>query len=155
MSHPAGSQENTVNASPLPIAVFVIDATGTITSWNRACEKLAGYAASDIRNRNLDTIVAFDDAPTVASVRERCYADSTGELICADGHRVPVRVTVAPQSPDPDQPGGYSVIVVPRSGAAPPRYALTQDLSVADIIEGEVQFNGTKYRLDPGDTWFS
>jgi diguanylate cyclase (GGDEF)-like protein/PAS domain S-box-containing protein len=135
MSHPTGSQEDTVNAAPLPLAVFVVDATGAITSWNRACEKLAGYAASDIRNRSLDSIIAFDDAPAVTSVRERCHADSTGELICADGRRVPVRVTVAPQSPDPDQPAGYSVIVVPRSGLAPTRYALIQDLPVADIIE--------------------
>jgi PAS domain S-box-containing protein len=37
-----------VNLSPLPLAVFVVDATGTITSWNRACEKLAGYGAADI-----------------------------------------------------------------------------------------------------------
>jgi len=124
-----------VNATPLPLAVFVVDATGAITSWNRACEKLAGYGASDIRNRSLDSIIAFDDAPAVTSVRERCHADSTGELICADGRRVPVRVTVAPQSLDPDQPGGYSVIVVPRSGLAPTRYALIQDLPVADIIE--------------------
>jgi diguanylate cyclase (GGDEF)-like protein/PAS domain S-box-containing protein len=127
--------EEPVNLSPLPLAVFVVDATGSITSWNRACEKLAGYDASDIRNRSLDKIIAFDDAAAVECVRERVNADSTGELICADGHRVPVRVTVAPQSLDPDQPGAYSVIVVPRSGLAPTRYALIQDLPIADIIE--------------------
>jgi diguanylate cyclase (GGDEF)-like protein/PAS domain S-box-containing protein len=124
-----------VNLSPLPLAVFVVDATGAITSWNRACEKLAGYDAADIRNRRLDTIIAFDDAAAAPTVRERVNEDSTGELICADGHRVPVRVTVAPQSLDPDQAGGYSVIVVPRSGLAPTRYALIQDLPVADILE--------------------
>jgi diguanylate cyclase (GGDEF)-like protein/PAS domain S-box-containing protein len=127
--------EEPVNLSPLPLAVFVVDAAGAITSWNRACEKLAGYGASDIRNGSLDKIIAFDDAAAVTSVRERVNADSTGELICADGHRVPVRVTVAPQSLDPDQPGSYSVIVVPRSGLAPTRYALIQDLPIADIIE--------------------
>jgi diguanylate cyclase (GGDEF)-like protein/PAS domain S-box-containing protein len=119
----------------LPLAVFVVDATGNITSWNRACEKLAGYGAADIRERSLDTIIAFDDAAAVTAIRERVNADSTGELICADGHRVPVRVTVAPQSLDPDQPGSFSVIVVPRSGLAPTRYALIQDLPIADIIE--------------------
>jgi diguanylate cyclase (GGDEF)-like protein/PAS domain S-box-containing protein len=127
--------EEPVNLSPLPLAVFVVDATGAITSWNRACEKLAGYGASDIRNCSLDKIIAFDDATAVTCMRERVNADSTGQLICADGHRVPVRVTVAPQSLDPDQPGSYSVIVVPRSGLAPTRYALIQDLPIADIIE--------------------
>ena len=124
-----------MNLSPLPLAVFVVDATGAITSWNRACEKLAGYGAADIRERSLDSIIAFDDAGAVTAIRERVNADSTGELICADGHRVPVRVTVAPQSLDPDQPGSFSVIVVPRSGLAPTRYALIQDLPIADIIE--------------------
>jgi len=124
-----------VNLSPLPLAVFVVDATGTITSWNRACEKLAGYGAADIRNRSLDKIIAFDTPATVSWIGERVNEDATGDLICADGHRVPVRVTVAPQSLDPDQPGGYSVIVVPRAGLAPTRYALIQDLPIADIIE--------------------
>ncbi len=50
-----------MNLSPLPLAVFVVDAAGIITSWNRACEKLAGYTAADIRNQTLDRIVAFDD----------------------------------------------------------------------------------------------
>jgi diguanylate cyclase (GGDEF)-like protein/PAS domain S-box-containing protein len=127
--------EEPVNLSPLPLAVFVVDATGVITSWNRTCEKLAGYGAADIRNASLDKIIAFDDAAAVTRVGERVNEDSTGDLICADGHRVPVRVTVAPQSLDPDQPGGYSVIVVPRAGVAPTRYALIQDLPIADILE--------------------
>ena len=125
-----------MNLSPLPLAVFVVDATGAVTSWNRACEKLAGYGAADIRGRGLDSLIAFEDAAGPSTVAERADLDSTGELICADGHRVPVRVTVAPQSLDPDQPGNYTVIVVPRAGAAPSRYALIQDLPVNDIIEG-------------------
>jgi diguanylate cyclase (GGDEF)-like protein/PAS domain S-box-containing protein len=124
-----------VNLSPLPLAVFVVDATGAITSWNRACEKLAGYGAADIRNHSLDKIIAFDDPASVTWIGERVNEDSTGDLICADGRRVPVRVTVAPQSLDPDQSGGFSVIVVPRAGLAPTRYALIQDLPIADIIE--------------------
>jgi len=134
-ARPAGSLEEVVNLSPLPLAVFVVDAAGKITSWNRACEKLAGYGAADIRHCSLDQIIAFDDPAAVTWIGERVNEDSTGELICADGHRVPVRVTVAPQSLDPDQPGGYSVIVVPRAGLAPTRYALIQDLPIADIIE--------------------
>ena len=125
-----------MNLSPLPLAVFVVDATGAVTSWNRACEKLAGYGAAEIRGRGLDSLIAFDDAGASPTVADRADVDSMGELICADGRRVPVRVTVAPQSLDPDQPGNFTVIVVPRAGAAPSRYALIQDLPVNDIIEG-------------------
>jgi diguanylate cyclase (GGDEF)-like protein/PAS domain S-box-containing protein len=45
-------------------------------------------------------------------------------------------VTVAPQSLDPDRPGTFSVIVIPRAGPTLARYALIQDLPVGDIIEG-------------------
>jgi len=126
-----------LNLSPLPLAVFVVDPAGLITSWNKACEKLAGYTAADIRNQTLARIVEFDDAGTVPiSVAARADAESTGHLICANGNRLPIRVTVAPQSFDPDQPGTFSVIVIPRTGIVPPRYSLIQDLPVADIIEG-------------------
>ena len=127
-----------MNLSPLPLAVFVVDATGVITSWNRACEMLAGYTASDIRHQTLDRVVEFDDdgAGGGVSMAARADAESVGFLLCANGHRLPIRVTVAPQSYDPGQPGAYSVIVIPRNGHGPPRYSLIQDLPVADIIEG-------------------
>ncbi len=130
-----------MNLSPLPLAVFVVDAAGIITSWNRACEKLAGYTAADIRNQTLDRIVAFDDpAGAPVSMAARADAESTGHLLCANGSRLPIRVTVAPQSYASDQPGDqagvYSVIVIPRTGTTLPRYSLIQDLPVADIIEG-------------------
>ena len=127
-----------MNLSPLPLAVFVVDAAGVITSWNRACEMLAGYTASDIRHQTLDRVVEFDDdgAGGGVSMAARADAESVGFLLCANGHRLPIRVTVAPQSYDPGQPGAYSVIVIPRNGHSPPRYSLIQDLPVADIIEG-------------------
>ena len=127
-----------MNLSPLPLAVFVVDAAGVITSWNRACEMLAGYTASDIRHQTLDRVVEFNDdgAGGGVSMAARADAESVGFLLCANGHRLPVRVTVAPQSYDPGQPGAYSVIVIPRNGHGPPRYSLIQDLPVADIIEG-------------------
>jgi diguanylate cyclase (GGDEF)-like protein/PAS domain S-box-containing protein len=130
-------QEDVLNFSPLPLAVFVVDASGAIASWNKACEKLAGYTAADIRSKTLEEIIEFDavsGAPL--SITDRVELDSTGQLRCADGRCLPVRVTIAPQSLDPDQPGTFSVIVIPRSGLLPPRYALIQDLPTADIIEG-------------------
>jgi len=126
-----------MNLTPLPLAVFVVDAQGVLTSWNRACEKLAGYPACDIQGRTLDHIIAFDDSPGAPqSMAARADQDSSGHMLCADGRRLPVRVTIAPQSLDPEQPGNFSVIVVPRAGLPAPRYALIQDLPVADIIEG-------------------
>ena len=126
-----------MNLSPLPLAVFVVDADGNITSWNKACEKLAGYTAADIRHQALDRLIEFDDAREVRpSIAARADSDAGGRLVCANGSRLPVRVTIAPQSFDTDQPGTFSVIVIPRNGHGPSRYSLIQDLPVADIIEG-------------------
>jgi diguanylate cyclase (GGDEF)-like protein/PAS domain S-box-containing protein len=125
-----------MNLSPLPLAVFVVDAKGAIASWNKACEKLAGYAADDIRGSGIERLIEFDDLEDGSpAIPARADAESSGHLNCADGRRLPVRVTVAPQSLDPGQPGHYSVIVIPRSPALPPRYALIQDLPVTDLIE--------------------
>ncbi len=128
---------NALNLSPLPLAVFVADASGAIISWNRACEKLAGYSAAEMHGRTLGDLVAFEDAAGQdAPVGTRVDLDSVGSLICADGRRLPVRVTVAPQSLDPGNTGSFSVIVVPRSAAALSRYSLIQDLPVNDLIDG-------------------
>ncbi|KLU36755.1 hypothetical protein AB595_12465 [Massilia sp. WF1] len=106
-------------------------------SWNRACEKLAGHTAAEMHGRTLFDLVEFDAAAgDDVSVRARVDIESVGSLICADGRRLPVRVTVAPQSFDTEQPGSFSVIIVPRGGTAPSRYSLIQDLPVNDIIEG-------------------
>ncbi|MFC0253039.1 sensor domain-containing protein [Massilia consociata] len=125
-----------MNLSPLPLAVFVVDAAGVLKSWNKACEQLAGYTAADIRGMTIDRIIAFDEpAGGKPRMAARVDAENVGTVICADGRRLPVRVMVAPQSFDPDQSGTYSVIVVPRAGQLPPRYALIQDLPVDDLIE--------------------
>ncbi|MFC5461670.1 EAL and GGDEF domain-containing protein [Massilia niabensis] len=126
-----------MNLLPLPLAVFVVDASGAIASWNKACEKLAGHTAADIRRRRLEELIEFDDArEPPLTIAARSELDSSGYLRCADGRRLPVRVTIAPQSLDPEQAGTYSVIVIPRAGLVPPRYALIQDLPTADLIEG-------------------
>jgi diguanylate cyclase (GGDEF)-like protein/PAS domain S-box-containing protein len=132
----AVTQEERLNLSPLPLAVFVVDAAGTVTSWNKACEKLAGYGAADIQGMTLERIVEFDDPPGASPrIAARADAENDGVLKTADGRRLPVRITVAPQSFDPTPPATYSVIVIPRTSQFPARYALIQDLPVADIIE--------------------
>jgi diguanylate cyclase (GGDEF)-like protein/PAS domain S-box-containing protein len=129
-------KEDELDVAPLPIAVFVVDAAGKIQSWNKACEKMAGYTPSDIRGSRLDRIITFDEAggkgPLLPLSGE---SEATGHLTSMDGRRLPVRVTIAPQSLAPDNPDSFSVIVAPRPGVVPPRFALIQDLPVGDIIE--------------------
>ncbi|GGZ06136.1 EAL domain-containing protein [Pseudoduganella plicata] len=121
-----------MNLAPLPLAVFVVDADGAVLSWNRAFENLAGYGPDDMRGRKLDAVLALDDgAPLAPALAE---VDMTGQLLCAGGHRMSVRLTFAPHSFD-TAPGNYSVILLPLPGQGPPRYALLQDFPVAELIE--------------------
>jgi diguanylate cyclase (GGDEF)-like protein/PAS domain S-box-containing protein len=124
-----------LDSVPLPIAVFVVDAAGTIQSWNKACEKIAGCSPSDLRGTKLDHIIAFDKVDGKTLLPLAGELEASGFLASRDGNNIPVRVTIAPQSLELDKPGLYSVIVMPRSGVVPPRYALIQDLPVAEIIE--------------------
>lgn len=125
-----------MEAVPLPIAAFVVDASGTIQSWNNACEKMAGYTASDIRGSRLDRIISFDDGDKGPPLPLSGECEATGFLTSNAGKRMPVRVTIAPQALDPDKAELFSVIVALRPGVAQPRYALIQDLPAGDIIEG-------------------
>ena len=121
----------------LPLAVFVVDAAGSIVGWNRACEELTGFRAEDLRSRTLDDFVELDEAEKRAAlISEHNNADAPGQLKCADGRLISVRITVTPHSVDPAQPGRYSIIVVPRGSQSPSRYGVLQDLPVADVIEG-------------------
>lgn len=127
-----------MNLSPLPLAVFVVGPAGTVTSWNKACETLTGHGAAEIQGMPLERIVEFDDPPAGGGrpgLAARADVENAGVLHTADGRRLPVRITVAPQSFDTGTPGSFSLILIPRAGHFPARYALIQDLPVADIIE--------------------
>jgi diguanylate cyclase (GGDEF)-like protein/PAS domain S-box-containing protein len=128
-----------VNQSPLPVAVLVVNAQGGIESWNKACAALAGYGERDIRGEPIGALLSFDqlwqNAETVA-LATLIDTDLTGHLLCRDGRKLPVRITVARQQHDAAHPGACSVIVIPLSTAVPRRYALLHDLPLADVIEG-------------------
>jgi len=134
-----------VDHSPLPVAVFVVNAQGSIDSWNKACADLAGYGARNIRGSPIGRLLAFDrPAPAVADVPPDAMppfsphidTDTTGQLLCFDGSTLPVRITVARQDLDLTHPSSYSVILLPLSGHLPRRYAMLQGLPMADIVEG-------------------
>jgi diguanylate cyclase (GGDEF)-like protein/PAS domain S-box-containing protein len=136
-----------VNHSPLPVAVFVVNAQGSIESWNKACADMAGYGALNMRGSPVARLLAFDPPKPGGADDTSAYTstlplstlvdtDATGHLLCQDGRRLPVRITVARQEIDGDRPGSYSVVVMPLAREAPRRYDLLHDLPLADIVEG-------------------
>jgi diguanylate cyclase (GGDEF)-like protein/PAS domain S-box-containing protein len=113
-----------------------VDAGGAIVGWNRACEELAASPPGAWRGKTLDEVIELDDGGGWAALAGERKDDFSGQAKCADGRRVPVRITVTPHSLDQGQQDLYSIIVIPRASQAPSRYGLLQDLPIADIIEG-------------------
>jgi diguanylate cyclase (GGDEF)-like protein/PAS domain S-box-containing protein len=87
--------------------VYFVDPERRITYWNKGAERISGYAAQEVRGSHCfdEILVHVDDAGT-RLCKHGCPLSATladGELREADvylhhkeGHRVPVRVRVAP-----------------------------------------------------------
>ncbi|HZX29638.1 MAG TPA: EAL domain-containing protein [Telluria sp.] len=119
-----------------PVAVFVVDQAGLVTSWDRACAKLSGLGPQGVVGLPLGQVLSFDDAddplPQSRAGREE---EMSAHLAGADGVSLPVRVLIVANSPPGQPSASYSVIMRPRVAAGPARYELTQDLPVSEILE--------------------
>jgi len=129
-----------VNQSPLPVALFVVNAQGSIESWNQSGAEIAGFGGRDLCGCPIGRLLAFDDESAAAEpFATGVEAEMTGSLLRLDGPRLPVRITIAPQESTDPHPGSYGVMVVPivpLAQSAPHRYAMLHDLPIADIVEG-------------------
>jgi PAS domain S-box-containing protein len=82
-------------------AIFTVDASGTFTSANRACEQLTGYRRSETSSMHFAQIVAPEYLGQVGRSLERKLAGGGGttyeiEVIAKDGHRVPLELSSRP-----------------------------------------------------------
>ena len=74
---------------------------GTITSWNRAAEKLYGYSAQEIVGKHISTLVPPDRPGEVADILERVRrGEAVDHLetvrLCKDGTLIEMSLTVSP-----------------------------------------------------------
>ncbi|MGE5235033.1 MAG: diguanylate cyclase [Acidobacteriota bacterium] len=92
--------------------VYFVNRDRVITYWNRGAERITGYPAETVMGTHCsdDLLVHVDSSgrqlchglcPVAATIDDRCPRDSRLFLHHRDGHRVPVRVRVAPLL-DPD-----------------------------------------------------
>jgi diguanylate cyclase (GGDEF)-like protein/PAS domain S-box-containing protein len=125
-----------LNFSFLPVTVFVVDASGAILSWNKACEKLMGFAEACIDEITLWQIVEFHPAVPL-KLHANLHAGLEREVIlkCADGRRVSARMVVVPHALHAQQANAYSIVLAPHAGQPLPRYESVQDLPIGDIVE--------------------
>jgi two-component system response regulator HydG len=99
MSEPAPLDDRFRRAlmDTVPCAVFVADAQGQITFWNRSAEELTGYAASEMLGGTCERLRIRESGETdnelVASVCRHAGEDESAsecEIRCRDGRIVPV-----------------------------------------------------------------
>lgn len=87
--------------------VYFLEAGRTIAFWNRGAERITGYPAPEVMGRACaDNILCHVDREGTNLCRDKCPAAHTlGDgrpreanvfLLHKDGHRVPVRIRVAP-----------------------------------------------------------
>ncbi len=82
-------------------AIYSTDFDGTIVSWNRAAEKIFGYAASEVIGQNISILFLPTDFPKETDIIEqiKCgfHIQSYETIrIKQDGSLVPISLTVSP-----------------------------------------------------------
>ena len=121
--------------APIPLAACVVDPDGTILRWSRACEQVTGYPAAQVAGTTLGRLLSFDSPPgEPPPISARADTASLAKLLCADGSKLPVRVTVSPESLDRDGGETFSLVMLPVE-PLPSRSALIRELPMGDIIE--------------------
>ena len=126
-----------MNPFSFPIAVFVVDADGKIQSWNKACEKMSGFSADDIRDTPLRQLITLEKVPGTTPFQFDQDGDHEAWLVQKDGNAIPVHVTTARHVLDQEHPNSFSVIVIPKGeNVPPPNQQIIQDVPLLDIIEG-------------------
>jgi PAS domain S-box-containing protein len=83
-------------------AIFMLDTTGTILTWNEGAERIKGYAAHDIIDRHFSIFYSPDDIAAEKPAKGLATAIRTGKYeeegwrIKKDGSRFWANVTITP-----------------------------------------------------------
>jgi len=82
-------------------AIVSVTLDGTITSWNRAAERLYGYSADEAVGRNISLVIPPEEREPADAVLARIARGETvdhfvSERVARDGRRVIVSLTVSP-----------------------------------------------------------
>ena len=88
---------------------------GTITSWNKAAEKLYGYAAEEVIGRSIAILAPPEHSDEVTGIMEKLrQGDSIDqfetERVAKEGKRISVSLTISPIEEESGAISGFSTI---------------------------------------------
>jgi PAS domain S-box-containing protein len=151
-------------------AIYAVDPSGVITSWNTGAERLYGYTAAQAVGRSVAIVCPYGrESETLAKIeqvlRTRSVVREQTEQRTKEGTLVPVSVTISPLADGDDQALGASVIardiseIHRREAAVAQREASFRMLteSVSDMIvrmdtEGRITYASPSVRRLMGYT---
>lgn len=120
-------------------AIYMLDPSGIITSWNAGAERFKGYAADEIIGRHFSTFYTPEDleagipATALVTAREQGRFEAEGWRVRKDGTRFWANVVIDPVR----EPGGELV------GFA----KVTRDLTVRRAAEEELRRSEERFRF--------
>jgi PAS domain S-box-containing protein len=96
-------------------AIFSISSEGTIQSWNRAADRIYGYAAAEILGRSVHALYPGDRSNNANEILGRHKindAVENAELICKrkDGRPIAALVAISPMKDSDGRVFGASII---------------------------------------------
>lgn len=94
--------------------ILELDANENLLGANQRAEALTGYAVHELLGQSVAIVIPMDQLPIVRRQWQRAWAGEAVEyhslVLCKDGRRLPVRVTVIPASAEDNVLSIYAIV---------------------------------------------
>ncbi len=103
-----------INPGRSPVAAFVIDKAGCVTSWNEECERLFGYRADEILTQPYQLLLAQKVRAKPTQVASESLMHRVARrLRHSQGHEIPASLFLLPQTHYESEPGSRIALILP------------------------------------------
>src|ERR671930_310442 len=78
-SYPSDEQFRLLANSVVDYAIFLLDTTGRVVSWNAGAERIKGYRAAEILGRHFSVFYPAEDHPRAEAALERAEREGRSQ----------------------------------------------------------------------------
>lgn len=124
-----------MNAPSPHVAALMVDVNGHVLSCTWSFEAISGYAGSHVRQANLRQFLTIDAQDNRALLEPTLSGTiSTGQLCCADGQWIPIRLTISLVRMDDEADEKYLIVLSHEDYRAKHQRSI-QDLPIGTVID--------------------